>query len=460
MKLKLRYKLTLSYILVAIISVLTVALLANGLIENQFREYILSRGENNNKSIVNDLERSYKNLGKWDLTTIEDIGSEALDNGFIITIYDDEGKIIWDAHKYNLYKCNNILHNMSEHMMMHFPNWEKKYTVNKYDITIKNNSVGTISIGSYPDYYSENDILYLKTLNKVLIYSSFIALIASIVVGFLVTNNIVRPISKVAKTTKDISKGNYNQRIDEKVDTLELDNLIVSINDLAKSLQRQDDIRKNLTKDISHELKTPLTSLQITLEALIDGIIDPTKERLSVCYEEILRLSRLVQDLEKLYMYEQDYKDINKQEFNIGELVQNTITNFESEYKRKNITVNFTNNNLTIYADKDKLTQVIINLLSNSIKYTNEGGNIEVKILGHKNGIKLIFKDDGIGIPHEDIEYIFDRFYRVDKSRTRLTGGAGIGLSIVKAIVDFHNGSIDVESAENKGTKFEIYIPK
>jgi signal transduction histidine kinase len=459
MKLKLRYKLTLSYVLVAIISVLTIALLSNVLIENQFRQYILSKGENAHKSIINDLERSYKNLNKWNLSNIEDIGSEALDSGLIVNIKDNNEETIWDAHEYDLYRCENVIHTMSQHMMMNFPSWKENYTVNKYDIIVNDKLVGTVSIGSYPDYYSENDVLYLKTLNKVLIYSSFIALIASIIVGFFVTNNIVRPISKVAKTTKDISKGNYNQRIDEKVDTVELDNLIISINDLAKSLQRQEDIRKNLTKDVSHELKTPLTSLQITLEALIDGIIDPTKERLSVCYEEILRLNRLVKDLEKLYTYEQDYKDINRINFNIGELVQNIIASFESEYKRKNITVNFTNNNLALNADKDKIAQVIINLLSNAIKYTNEGGNIEIELHEHNNGIKLTFKDNGIGIPNEDIEYIFERFYRVDKSRTRLTGGAGIGLSIVKAIIDSHNGSIDVESKEDNGTKFNLYIP-
>jgi signal transduction histidine kinase len=459
MKLKLGYKLTLSYVLVAIISVLTVALLANSLLQNHFREYVLLKGENASKSIVNDLERSYKDLGKWDISAVKDIGSEALDIGFIINIEDNDKEVIWDAHEYDLYRCENVIHSMSEHMRMNFPAWKENYTVNKYDIIVNDKSVGTVSIGSYPDYYSENDVLYLKTLNKVLIYSSFIALIASIIVGFLVTNNIVRPISKVEKTTKDISKGNYNQRIEEKVDTIELDNLIISINDLAKSLQRQEEIRKNLTKDVSHELKTPLTSLQITLEALIDGIIEPTNERLSICYEEILRLTRLVKDLEKLYSYEQDYKDISKTKFNIGELVQNVITNFESEYKKKNINVNFNNINLTLNADKDKITQVIINLLSNAIKYTNEGGSIKIKLLQHNNGIKLIVKDNGIGIPDEDKEYIFERFYRVDKSRTRLTGGAGIGLSIVKAIIDSHNGSIDIESIEGDGTTFNVYIP-
>ncbi|GAA3653826.1 sensor histidine kinase [Asaccharospora irregularis] len=458
MKLKLGYKLTLSYALVAIISVLTVALLANSLIQNHFRQYVLLKGESANKSIVNDLERSYKDFGKWDLSSVQDIGSEALDNGYIVGVKNNGKEEIWDAHEYDLYRCGNVIHNMSEHMRMNFPTWKENYTVKNYDITVDDKLVGTVSIGSFPDYYSENDVLYLKTLNKVLIYSSFIALVAAIIVGFLVTNNIVRPISKVEKITKNISKGNYNQRIDEKVDTVELDNLIISINDLAKSLQKQEDIRKNLTKDVSHELKTPLTSLQITLEAFIDGIIEPTKERFSVCYEEILRLNRLVKDLEKLYSYEQDHSDINKTKFNMGEIVQNIITNFESEYKMKNITVSFSNDNLTLNADKDKITQVIINLLSNAIKYTNEGGNIEIRLFEHKTGIKLIVKDNGVGIPDEDKEYIFERFYRVDKSRTRLTGGAGIGLSIVKAIVDSHNGTIDVESKEGKGTIFSVYI--
>ncbi len=459
MKIKLRYKLILSYILIAIISIVIVALIGNALSQTQFRKYVLQQREHVNQSVVNDMKNSYKAYNKWNINDIEHTGKEALDKGLIITVKDSYGKSIWDARKYNSQECEFTLDNMNEHMMMYFPNWKGKYTTKEYNITLENKKVGTLYIGSYPDYYSDNDILYLKILNNILIYSVFIALLVAIILGLLVTNNIVRPISKVVKSTKNISRGNYNERIYENVDTIELNDLIIGINNLAQSLQKQEDIRKNLTKDISHELKTPLTSLQINLEALIDGILEPTTERLSICYEEILRLTRLVKDLEKLYMYEQNDTNINKTEFNIEYLIKNVITNFESECKRKNINISFNSNSLIINADKDKITQVIINLLSNAIKYTHEGGNIFIETYNVDNGIKLVIEDNGIGISEEDLPYIFERFYRSDKSRTRLTGGAGIGLSIAKAIINSHNGIIDVESKIGQGTKFILYIP-
>ena len=170
MKIKLRSKLILSYILIAIISIAIVALIGNILSQNQFRKYVLEQKKNVNQSVVNDIKNSYKTNNKWNINDIEHTGKEALDKGLIITVKDSYGKSIWDARNYNSQQCEFTLDNMSEHMMMYFPNWEGNYTIKEYNITVENNKVGTLYIGSYSDYYSDNDILYLKTLNKILIY--------------------------------------------------------------------------------------------------------------------------------------------------------------------------------------------------------------------------------------------------------------------------------------------------
>ena len=184
----------------------------------------------------------------------------------------------------------------------------------------------------------------------------------------------------------------------------------------------------------------------------------PTEERLKSCLEEILRITRLVSDLEKLTQYESDNLVLNKIEFNLSETIQNTISNLEKEYTSKKITIKFNNENKNIFADKDKITQVVLNILSNAIKYNKIGGKIEIKIIKNGNNIIISFKDNGIGISKDDVSHIFERFYRADKSRNRLTGGSGIGLAISKAIIEAHGGNITANSELNKGTEIIITL--
>lgn len=178
------------------------------------------------------------------------------------------------------------------------------------------------------------------------------------------------------------------------------------------------------------------------------------------CHEEILRISRMVGDLEKLAKFEGENLLLHKTTFDVSLLITNILTNFAADFKNKGIEINFYGAEEPIHADKDKISQVIINLISNALKYTPKGGSVELRVKSVDNMTQLTIKDSGAGIPDEDLPYIFERFYRADKSRNRLTGGSGIGLTIVEAIVGAHKGKVSVTTQLNKGTEFTVLLPK
>jgi two-component system sensor histidine kinase BaeS len=196
------------------------------------------------------------------------------------------------------------------------------------------------------------------------------------------------------------------------------------------------------------------------LEAMVEGLWDATPERLNSCVEEVNRLSNLIADLDRLAKLEQENLKLNIDNVDLLEITQTVCKNFEKEAYNKNITISQEGVNCNIKADKDRIIQVITNLLSNAIKYTQSNGHIKVVVTDDiVNGI-VIVEDNGIGISKKDLSYIFERFYRTDQSRNRKTGGAGIGLTIAKSIVEAHRGKIFVESTEGKGSRFTVIFPK
>lgn len=460
-KYSLRTKLSLSYIVVALISVFILSILSNVFLERQFREYVKQNQEQKNKEVVSSISKQYKDNGSWNVNMIESIGVSALEYGMIIKVNDQSGNTIWDAKVHNNGVCQRIIEHMSQNMSSHYPHMQGEYIEKPYSINYNLAKVGTVEIGSYgPFYLSDNDLAFITTLNKMLFSVGLFSLLFALVLGSIMARRLSSPISRVIRTAKMISKGFFSDRISEKSSTSEITELTDTINDLADTLEKQETLRKRLTGDVAHELRTPMATLQSHLEAMIDGIWEPEKERLVSCHEEIVRISKMVGDLEKLARYEGENLILNKTRFNISETVQHIINNFEIEYLNKGVEIDFNAEEQYISADKDKLSQVVINLISNALKYTPAGGKVEVTIKGKEACTEITVKDNGPGIPAEDLPYIFERFYRADKSRNRLTGGSGIGLTITKAIVEAHKGKIEVISNLDVGTEFIVYLPK
>jgi two-component system sensor histidine kinase BaeS len=457
---KLKHRLTLSFVLFSMTIIFLISFVSHIFMKKNFNIYLEDIIEERKKVLIKDINNTYEG-GHWNKNDIESIGLKAINNGFIINIKDVSGNAIWSARTHNSSMCESMMDKMGYNMGIVNPGYKGDYTEEAYNLKIDNNTTGILEIGYYgPLYYNDSDVFFFKTLDNILIFVGIFSLVISILIGVLISTSISKPIGSVVKTTNFIATGKYKNRIEEESNIKEIKEMINSVNTLATSLDEEEKIRKTLTKDISHELRTPLTTMQGQLEALIDGIWEPTEARLQSIHEEVQRLGRLVGSLENLSRYESEDLILNKSEVNIKDLIEIVLINFEKQLHDKDINVTSELDNPIVIADKDKIIQALVNIISNNIKYTEQGGKI--KVVCHNGEKKAIIniRDNGIGISKEHLPYIFQRFYRADESRARATGGAGIGLTISKAILEAHGGNIKVESKLNEGTKFIIEIPK
>jgi signal transduction histidine kinase len=283
--------------------------------------------------------------------------------------------------------------------------------------------------------------------------------VVSLLVGHLLAKRISQPILKTVEIAKEISDGKYEVRLKEQSDTVELQLLITSINHLAESLETLEKLRKQLTEDVAHELRTPITILQSYLEAMTEGIWEASPDRLQSCYDEVVRIGKLVGDLENLAKLEKDNLKLDKQPMDLRAAIEHVVSTFEAESMNKKLSIEIKGANTLLLADHSRMKQVIVNLLSNAIKYSMDGCSITIEMFEHNESCGFSIHDNGIGIPKEELPYIFERFYRADKSRNRTTGGSGIGLTIVKSIIQAHGGKVSVMSELGKGSTFTVSLP-
>jgi signal transduction histidine kinase len=248
-----------------------------------------------------------------------------------------------------------------------------------------------------------------------------------------------------------------------------LDELTLSINRLAEALGRQEALRRQLTADVAHELRTPLTTVGTHIEAMMEGLWEPTLARLSSCREEIERIGGLVSDMENLARVESGNLKLDMDFVNLRDLAEKTLRNFEAQIREKNLNVSVTGSCRDVWADGKRMQQVLTNLLSNAVKFAEhtkhtkhalQGGTIRVALSETDDAVLLSVEDDGIGISPEDLPFVFERFYRADKSRSRASGGSGIGLAIVRSIMTAHGGNVKAENRPEGGSRFRIALPK
>ena len=436
-----------------------ISFISNILIKNNFNNYIKDRIDSEKSMVLKSISSTYLH-NKWNVKEIERIGLEALDDGLIIKVVDNKGNIIWDVNNNYNDMCQFMLNEMNGNLKSISPSSEGEYVEEYYNLDVNGVEIGYVEIGYYgPIYYNNSDIMFFNGLNISLIIVTILAILLSVVMGVLISSNITKPVLEIANATKEIINGKYKKNLKDDNKVKEINEMIISVNELADSLEMDQKIRKNLTRDISHELRTPLTTIQLQIEALIDGVWEASEERLIGIQNEIIRLTRLVESLEKLLEYDNDSLKLNKEEIDICELINGIIINFEKQVFDNGIELKTNLKKLTLNIDKDKIIQAIINLISNSIKYTPKGGTLTISCYSDSKNGYISIKDTGVGIGEEHIKHIFKRFYRVDSSRTRKTGGSGIGLSIAQSIINAHSGEIIVKSKVNNGSEFIIIIP-
>jgi len=279
--------------------------------------------------------------------------------------------------------------------------------------------------------------------------------------GMLAYRRMGKPIANFMTATEAVAEGDLTIRIPEKGHA-QMRKLSEAFNHMVEELAHADQQRKYLTADIAHELRTPIHILRGNLEGIYDGIYEANPVQLESMLQEIQILSRLVDDLQTISLAEAGQLTLHKTEVNIGELLADVYTSFilQTEEKGIRLLVDIKEEDLIIQADPERLDQVFTNLVTNAIHYSSAEQSISlIARKNEQNSISIIVKDEGQGISAEELPFIFDRFYRADKSRTRKIGGSGLGLTIVRQLIKLHGGSVEVKSDIGKGTEFTIILP-
>lgn len=301
-----------------------------------------------------------------------------------------------------------------------------------------------------------NEALWLAVLT-----AGFVAGITS----FFVTWRVVAPVQAMTFASQRIAEGKFEERVpvlSQPGYEDELGSLALSFNHMAAQLEKTEAMRRQLIGDVAHELRTPLTTIKGSMEGLIDGVLPADETTFQLVYREADRLQRLVNDLQELSRAESRAYELRPHPVEIGQLIQGVVSRLGAQFEEKGVGLNVEvpSDLSPVQADEDRLTQILTNLMGNALHYTLEGGRVEILTEQKGREIQITVRDTGIGIPSEHLPHVFDRFYRVDKSRSRAGGGSGIGLTIAKHLVEAHGGRIWVESeGAGKGSRFVFSLP-
>lgn len=305
---------------------------------------------------------------------------------------------------------------------------------------------------------------FLASVHKSLIWVGIGIMVIGLAASYALARSITVPLRKLSCAAEQLEQGNLGQTV--MVGTSdEVGHLAVIFNRMSETLATNTKLRRQLLANIAHELRTPLAVIQGHLEGMVDGVIEPSKEQLSSLHEEAVRLNRLITDLRDLSLAEVRQLALEQQPTDINQLITRIVMRLKTLADEKEIEVNYTlaDSLPEALVDSDRMSQVFYNILVNAIRYSPNKGRVQVTTAlakyKDKPWLKISIEDNGPGIAAEDLPYVFDHFYRGDKSRDRKSGGSGIGLAIVKQLVESHGGQVKVESVLGLGSVFYVFLP-
>jgi len=453
--------------------IILTALLSNfifqWLIVKDFDRYVDSVKEDQFRWIVASVESAYLN-GEWDQPALSDSLHWAMMLGIEAKIVDTQGREIFDSEKAMASLSETMKHDMAD--LFYLEAGEGTYA--DYPLALENKRIGTFFFRPFAKKEIREKEKTFKRKTKYFLYISFlIAGISASLLALLLSQYLSKPLSNLKKAAEKIAGRDFGTRIPLAPDqgakpTLpkalmgsqhldEIGSLAESFNFMAESLQKEETLRKNLLSSVSHELRTPLTIMKAHIEALEDGILGDPEIAFKTIRSETEKLIQLIQGIEDLTVAEGSFLKRNESiVVNLKEFFSDFIEDMLPLMKEKALTLEMTQRrDVVVTTDAEKLEKIVRNLLSNSIKFTREGG---IKIDYGRQGETFFveIKDTGKGISEDHLPFIFNRFYRAEKSETT---GLGLGLAIVKELVDALNGRIEVQSKVEEGTVFRVYLP-
>jgi two-component system sensor histidine kinase BaeS len=434
---------------------LSSAFLLRELMIKDFRQYLEGTLEDKVYQITADLEGAFEKYKGWNKDVVAEKMVQAFLSGLELRLRDEKGEVIMDIEK----AFEGLTPLMKRRVLALSGDWA--YRKSSEPFTPYPLFLGGREIGSL-------EIRFMKTMReeRFVQRSNILLLIAlaclgglSVILSIILSRRLTAPIKALSKAAESLKKGNYSVKVPVGGKD-EIASLSEAFNSMVRALEIQENLRKTLISNVAHELRTPLGAIRGSLEAMMDGLIPPDNKELEFLYEEVQRLSRIVEGIEELTRAQMSSLNLKRENILLKPFLEEIINLYRKGPDSKNISMELsTDDNMTIYADPERLSQIIVNLLSNSIKAVKGNGRIWIKAgtlfspVNSKREIFMEFGDTGCGIKEDELPFIFERFYR------RFNEGLGIGLSIVKELVEAHGGRIEVKSEYGKGTTFMLYFP-
>lgn len=390
-----------------------------------------------------------------------EIEKKSEEGGYRIIVFDTMGTVINDSNKSDIgkiYIIPEVIDTLKKKDHTVLRKKERRFYSCASILNQKSEKIGAVLIVSS----AEEIFSVLDEIRKKLFLITIFTCAIIFVLAFFIANLIMEPLKKILAVLEKISAGQLDQRIEIK-NKNEFAQLASSFNKMTNKLAQIENTREEFVSNVSHELKTPLSAIKVLTESMLnekDIPLDIYQEFLSDINSEIDRMTNIVNDLLTLVKLDKKRFPLNISDTNLNNMLENIIKRLTPLADKKNIELEFTcNKNIMLQADEMKLSLAISNLIDNGIKYTPSGGKVKINIDSDENFAYITVQDNGIGINESEQEKIFERFYRIDKTRDRETGGTGLGLSITNSTIIMHNGNIKLTSDEGLGTTFVITIP-
>ncbi|MFC1932982.1 sensor histidine kinase [Chloroflexota bacterium] len=439
----LRFRLVASFTLVILVTIGIVLFLINQATQDEIRRFEERGNQMRAARIENELTRYYFQRGDW-------IGIQPLVEqwgniyGQRIILTDADGIVFADSE-------GDLLGELYDSDSPSRPlllRWQAS-------------AIGTLHIipksSSGIDFTSLQ--ILLKAIGRFFLWGGLVAVAIALLITFFLSRRILSPVKALTYTARRLGRGDFSQRVQVK-DKSEVGELAQTFNSMASDLERAEELRRNMVADVAHELRTPLSNIRGYLEAVRDGVVKSDADTIHSIEEEAALLSRLVDDLQELSLAEAGELKLALQAEDIAKLIKQAAAAVQDKAVVKGLSVSIDLPDILppVNIDSHRISQVLLNLLENALAHTKEG-DIKVSARHQDNWVEVSVVDTGEGIPTEELPNIFERFYRIDKSRTRATGGSGLGLTIAKRLVEAHGGKIEVQSEPGKGSRFAFTLP-
>ena len=437
-------------ILLIIISAvaLSSALILREFMIHDFRKYLEGEMEDRIYWVIADLERTYEKYSGWKEDVIMEDTIWALMLGLEIRIRDVNDKVVMDSERALNSLSPLVKRRLNAILQDRFP--ETGNIFQPYPLFLAGKEIGSLEVRFLKP---RKETVFIARSNTFLLFSLFIVGAVAVLLSIIFSKKLTNPIKSLATATEAIMEGNLRRRVAISGSD-EIGRLSETFNKMVQKLESQESLRRKLISNVAHELKTPLGAMRSEMEGMMDDIVPLDKKQIQSLYEETGRLKHILEGIEELAQAEASAMSLEKQFIELKPFLNHIVDRFSKLSQDKGVSIQFEcAHGLRINADPDKLSQVVINLLSNALKATEKDGYVWVKAGQRASEIYIEVRDTGSGIKQEDLPFIFERFYKVSE------GGLGLGLTIVKELVDAHDGRIEVKSEYRKGSTFTVFIP-